>query len=248
MAIYDRPTRILMREMVDALPLKPGDPISKQQVIDWFAENYPKLKTGTISAHLTRMSTNAPSRTHHPVITGDDDLFYQIDRSSYRLYDSSNDPEPIRKRGEGRAIETDADQEEETTIEGSAEFAYEADLKNYLAKNLSVIEPGLTLFEDDGISGIEFPAGGRYIDILATDLNNNYVVIELKVSRGYDRVVGQLMRYMVWIAENQADSGQDVRGIIVARDVSEDLIMACSLLPSITMYEYQLSLDVTKVQ
>lgn len=248
MAIYDRPTRILMREMVDALALKPGEPITKQRVINWFAENYPKLKTGTISAHLTRMSTNAPSRTHHPVITGDDDLFYQIDRSSYRLYDPGNDPEPIRKRGENRAIETDIDHEEEKAIEGSAEFAYEADLKNYLAKNLSVIEPGLVLFEDDGISGIEFPVGGRYIDILATDSNNNYVVIELKVSRGYDRVVGQLMRYIAWIAENQADSGQEVRGIIIARDINEDLVMACSLLPKVTMYEYQLSLEVTKVQ
>jgi endonuclease len=237
-----------MRDMVDSLALKPGQPIARQQVVNWFSENYPKLKTGTISAHLTRMSTNAQSRTHYSAIAGEDDLFYQIDRSRYRLYDPSNDPEPIRKRDERRAVEIDTEDDDEPANEGSAQFAYEADLKNYLVKNLSAIERGLVLYEDDGIKGIEYPAGGRFIDILAIDSDNNYVVIELKVSRGYDRVVGQLMRYMAWIEKNQADSGQDVRGIIVAREISKDLVMACSLVPKVSMYEYELSLDVTKVQ
>ena len=47
--------------------------------------------------------------------------------------------------------------------------AYEADLRNYLAKNLSIIEPGLKLYQDEGITGIEFDVGGRRIDILAVD-------------------------------------------------------------------------------
>jgi RecB family endonuclease NucS len=41
---------------------------------------------------------------------------------------------------------------------------------------------------------LEFPAGDRYIDILAVDAQGSFVVIELKVSRGYDRVIGQLLR------------------------------------------------------
>ena len=127
---------------------------------------------------------------------------------------------------------------------GSAEFAYEADLKNYLAKNLAVIEAGLTLYEEEGINGIEFPAGGRFIDILAVDSNNDFVVIELKVSRAYDRVVAQLMRYMVWIANNQAETGQKVRGIIVAREISEDLLLASALVPNVLLFEYQLSFAV----
>jgi hypothetical protein len=39
---------------------------------------------------------------------------------------------------------------------------------------------------------IGFPVGGRIIDILAVDKGGRYVVIELKVSRGYDRVVGSI--------------------------------------------------------
>jgi len=92
-----------------------------------------------------------------------------------------------------------------------------------------------------------FPVGNRYIDILALDNDDNYVVIELKVSRGYDRVVGQLLRYMAWIRKNHADEGQLVRGIIIAREISEDLLLACSEISNIDLYEYQLSVSLKKV-
>jgi RecB family endonuclease NucS len=39
-------------------------------------------------------------------------------------------------------------------------------------------------------------AGGRRIDILAIDAQGRYVVLELKVSMGFDKVVGQLLRYL----------------------------------------------------
>jgi len=73
------------------------------------------------------------------------------------------------------------------------------------------------------------------------------VVIELKVSRGYDRVVGQLMRYMAWIGKNLAEPTQKVRGIIVAREISEDLLLACSLLANVQLFEHELSLTLQQV-
>lgn len=51
------------------------------------------------------------------------------------------------------------------------------------------------------------------------DANGDLVVIELKVSRGYDRVVGQLIRYVAWIKKNLAEANQQVRGVIVAREI-----------------------------
>jgi hypothetical protein len=247
MAIYDKPVRLLMRDMADSLGLEEGKSFTKQQVLDWFARNYPKIKKGTIAAHLIRLSTNAPSRLHYNAKESEDDIFYQIDGSHFRLYDATNDPAPIRDGGDSPPVEPPGAGEGEP-VAGSTEFAYEADLKNYLARNLSVIEPGLSLYEDDGINGVEFPVGGRYIDILAVDDSNNLVVIELKVSRGYDRVVGQLMRYVAWISKNHADAGQNVRGIIVAREISEDLLLACGLLDNVELFEYELSLALKKVE
>jgi len=48
---------------------------------------------------------------------------------------------------------------------------------------------------------------------------------------------------MAWIKKNHAEPDQKVRGIIVARDISEDLLLACSDLPGIQLFEYQLSVN-----
>ncbi len=127
------------------------------------------------------------------------------------------------------------------------EFAYEKDLQNFLAKNLNIIENGFTLYREEGISGLEFPVGNRAIDILAVDKNKDYIVIELKVSRGYDRVVGQILRYMAWIRKNLAEKNQKVRGIIIAREITEDLILACSETQNIELFEYSLSVSLKKI-
>ncbi len=129
---------------------------------------------------------------------------------------------------------------------GSDEFAFERDLRNYLAKNLNLIEPGLKLFEEEEFNGIEYPVGGRFIDILAVDSKSGFVVIELKVSRGYDRTVGQLLRYMGWVKQNLA-AGKQVRGLIVASEISGDLKLAASLISDVRLFEYELSLKLHPV-
>jgi len=245
MPIYDKPVRLLMRDMAEAFSLQPGQHFTSQQALNWFAQHYPKIKKATISAHLRILSTNAASRVHHRFKPGDDDVFFQVDGSRFRLYDAKNDPPPIYPGDE--TSEGKERTEEDIELPQSTEFAYEKDLRNYLAKNLAVIEPGLFLYEEEDITGTEFPVGGRFIDILAIDRDNNYVVIELKVSRGYDRVVGQLMRYMAWIQKNQADADQQVRGIIVAREISEDLLLASSLIANVDLFEYEMSLTLTRV-
>lgn len=245
MAIYDKPVRALIPEMVADLAPQKGQLFSKDQAIAWFAQRYPKIKEGTISAHLIRFSTNARSRLHYSP-RPDEDLLFQVDGSRFRGYDPSNDPLPIHSEADTTTpvSESQADGEPE----GPSEFAYESDLRDFLAKNLSIIEPGLRLFEEEGITGVEFPVGGRFIDILAIDAQRGLVVIELKVSRGYDRVVGQILRYMAWIQSHHAEPSQSVRGIIIAREISADLKLACSYLPMVSLLEYQLSVTVRKVK
>jgi hypothetical protein len=60
--------------------------------------------------------------------------------------------------------------EEGEEAEGPNEFAYESDLRDFLAKNLSILQRGMRLYEEEGITGIEFPVGGRFIDILKLHL------------------------------------------------------------------------------
>jgi hypothetical protein len=99
----------------------------------------------------------------------------------------------IRFNSDQEGTISEEEEEEEEIAREESEFAYEKDLQKYLVKNLSVIEKGLKLYQTDGVGEEEFYVHGtsRRIDILATEKNNNYVVIELKVSRGYEKAVGQ---------------------------------------------------------
>jgi hypothetical protein len=232
--------------MVADLGLRPGDVLDRGQVMEWFRSKYPLVKEGTIAAHLLRLSTNAKSRLHYSVRSdGTDDLFFQIDGSRFRLYEHAKDPLPIT------ASATPHIAAEVPVVSDSPEasqFAYEHDLRDYLGRNLTLIEPGLRLYTEEGITGIEFPAGGRFIDILAVDRDGRYVVIELKVSKGYDRVVGQLLRYMGWIEQHHAEPDQEVRGVIVAKEITDDLKLACARLEAVQLLEYELSVTLKPVK
>lgn len=193
------------------------------------------------------MSTNTPSRVHHKLRpNGADDLLFQIDRSRFRLYNKNSDPAPIYREGLEEEISDDAEVENDST-EGH-EFAYEKDLKNFSANNLDIIQPQLSLYQDGDISGLEFPVDNRYVDILAIDRNNDLVVIELKVSKGYDRALGQLLRYKAWIKQNLAEPNQKVKGLIFARHISEDLRLAVSEVNDIELFEYQLSISLKQIK
>ena len=242
---YKKPVHALMKEMIPTLNIEKGSIFTRSQVKAWFSEHYPKIKEGTINAHLIRLSTNSASRTHYNTKEGADDVFYQIDSSHFRLYSPETDPRPIYEKDTVNESESD---DEILTEQSTQEFAYEKDLQNFLVKNLDAIEPGLTLFQDDGVSGVEFPVGGRFIDILAVDKEGSLVVIELKVSKGYDKVVGQLLRYVAWIKINQAEDTQKVRGMIIARTISEDLKLACSGINDLQLFEYQISVSLEETK
>ena len=144
-------------------------------------------------------------------------------------------------------IDTDIVDETPITFEPGedSEFAYEKDLQNFLSQNLDRIEPGLRLYKD----GIEFPVGRKRIDILALDQENQLVVIELKVSRGHDRTVGQILHYIGWVIENEARKDQVVRGIIIAKEITEDIRIALRYTDfAISLREYSMSVSTREVE
>jgi endonuclease len=252
--IYEKPTRVLLKDMLKDMGLKPGQVFTTSRTIEWFKQHYPKLQPNSIRAHLVQASTNDPSRLHHLAMNASDDLLFKVDSGQFRLYEPGKDSAPIHEFAQGdvaREEEIAAAAEDEDAAEaqpGSSEFLLERDLQRYLAENLECIESGLKLYEGDDVRGFEFAAGGgRRIDILAIDRTGAFVVLELKVSKGYDRVVGQLLRYVNWVRQNLADPGQRVRGIIVCRAMSDDLRLACASIKDVELFEYRLSVNVTKV-
>ncbi len=126
------------------------------------------------------------------------------------------------------------------------EFPLEADLRDYLAHNLGVIEPRLQLYRESERTGIEFAIDGGRIDVLALDSRGAPVVIELKLSQGRHRTIGQLLYYMGWI-DRHLGKGQS-RGIIVAKEIPDDLIVAVQRLPEVALFRYRVAMTLEAVK
>jgi hypothetical protein len=143
--------------------------------------------------------------------------------------------------------ETEQDEEEAESIEETS-FAYEADLRDYLSNNLSVIEHGLKLYKDEnGVEGLEYPidANNKRIDILAIDQNNIPVVIEVKVSKGYEKVIGQCLYYRNRV--KQMLNSEQARIIVIAREISNQLQTAVEDLHDVELFEYKLSIKLERI-
>ena len=145
-------------------------------------------------------------------------------------------------------LDTGADATEDVDEDAEDQsFAAESDLRDFLAKNLSCIEQGLKLFQDGQQNGLEYPIdnGLGRIDILAIDSEDRPVVVELKLSRGRNRTIGQLLYYMGW-TDKHLGKGM-CRGVIIAKEISNDLMLAVQRVSGISLYKYNLSVQVEQV-
>lgn len=137
------------------------------------------------------------------------------------------------------------DAEEELAAQDTA-FAYEEHLRDFLAEHLDILEKGLKLWPVGADEeAVEFPVDGRRIDILAQDSTGTPVVIELKVSRGHERVIGQALYYRAKIRETL--NAKRVRIFIVALKASEELRLSAREVPDLNLFEYSLSMAVKQV-
>ena len=78
------------------------------------------------------------------------------------------------------------------------------------------------------------------------DEEDNFVVLELKLSRGADKAMGQLSRYMSWVKRNLS-KGKKVKGVIVAESVDEKLKYGASITPQPALFEYELDFKIREV-
>jgi hypothetical protein len=124
-------------------------------------------------------------------------------------------------------------------------FAAESDLRDFLAQNLGMIEPGLRLHKDGERCGVEFPVGQGRVDILAVDREGKFVVVELKLSMGRAKALGQLLYYMGWVDRNLGNG--PCRGAIVAREVSDELLTAAQRVSGLKLFQYSLKVALEKI-
>lgn len=119
----------------------------------------------------------------------------------------------------------------EVLQDSPSSFSLERDLQRALRGNIEQLEPGLSI--TDG--GVERSVDAGRIDITAEDGGGNLVVIELKAGTAGRGSIEQIQSYMGSIEKPE---GKNVRGILVAYDFDERLVMAAKAVPNISLKAY----------
>jgi len=241
----------MIREATVAL----GGSTTNVAIRDWILGHYPGTNTSTIQAQIIVCTVNHASRVHYPEnqkprrADSQYDFLFRPERGRLELYDPARHGDwEIAKGEDGRLLVAQAEEVMETDAEAEGEaFAAEAHLRDYLAKHLDVVEPGLQLFVDDeGTVGVKYPTDVGRIDILAVDAQGGLLIIELKVSRGPDAVCGELLRYRGWVRRHLAN-GRRVRGLIIAQHLSDRIRWALADVEDVYLKEYALNLTLKDV-
>ncbi len=152
-----------------------------------------------------------------------------------------------------RLLESYEEDEFEENDETQTDIAFELEyqLRDFLAHNINSIKINnkhLKLFVDEGgRNGIEYPTGVGPIDILAVDTDNNLYAFELKRARSPDKAIGQIARYMGWL-NNEIGKNVNVNGVIVAKEITENLKYSVGALPNVTLFEYSVSFSLNSVE
>lgn len=135
------------------------------------------------------------------------------------------------------------------TIEDPTVFALEKHLEDFLVANWSQTQLGkkYDIYQEEDNFGQQFPTDTGPIDILAISKDKQEVlVVELKKGRASDSVVGQVQRYMGYIAEEIAEDHQRVRGVIIALEDDLRIKRALKVAPDVEFYRYEVRFDLVK--
>jgi len=82
--------------------------------------------------------------------------------------------------------------------------------------------------------------------VLAIDRNEKFVVIELKLSQGRNKALGQQLYYMGWVDRHLCQG--PCRGFIIASEISEELSVAVSRVTGVQLAEYHPSFAIEPVE
>lgn len=95
--------------------------------------------------------------------------------------------------------------------------------------------------------GQQYPTDTGPVDVLAiSHEGTELLVVELKRGRASDTVVGQIQRYMGYVAQDLAEPGQTVRGVIIALDDDIRIRRALAVAPNIDFYRYEVNFRLKK--
>lgn len=138
------------------------------------------------------------------------------------------------------------------STENLENFGLESQLEDFIVENWEKLELNSQykiLSEDGVVTGQQYVTPVGRIDILARSKDKKeWLVIELKKDLSSDKVVGQTLRYIAWIQENEAGVNETVRGLIITKDQDEKLKYALKATSNIDSMTYSVSFRLSKAE
>ncbi len=190
-------------------------PLPHRRSVRWFPKKLARQRMSVPLQNSSGFGTTAYTLEHHH-----GELSELVSEIVDFLVDTSTDTEEIRS------------------------FVVESFLQAFLEKNWTLTSLGKThdIFEIDGIPvGAQFQTETGPLDLLAVSKDKKeLLVIELKKGRAYDKVLGQLQRYMGYVADKVAEPGQTVRGLIIALEDDRGLQYALKVAPNVSFMRYSI--------
>jgi len=236
------------REAIEHVFQNESNVLSTSDVISRIYAEHPDepWQRNTISSELIALSVNHPSSHHYPYSRRHAFLF-SLGNGRYRRWDPATDgtwevtPDGVRLVDDSDDVVIAEEAAADEEVMAGMSLSLERDLEAALIHRLDQLSSGLTLYSEDGTRGHQLDTGivGR-LDLLAKDEQGQFVVIELKVGKADDKVVGQILRYMGWVKRELAN-GTPVRGIIVASDFNERIRYAVEAIPGVELKRYEIS-------
>lgn len=209
--------------------------LTAKQIVNEIQKKYPgKWKDVTIRTHTMGCSVNHTSTKWYPSFPK---FLYTVGPGQVRLYDAEKDGDFTLENADGETFT------EEDALEIT--LSLERDMQEYLCKSLNQLEPGLTLFTEEGLTGTEVSTEAGKIDILAKDIKDNLVVIELKANQASYSTIGQILSYMAAIKKEF--HSKSVKGIIVAEEFDKKLSLAITEVQNVSLVKYKVKFDFQKI-
>jgi hypothetical protein len=210
--------------------------LTTRQVIDQIQKKYPgKWKGITIKTHLIGCSINHKSNKWYPTFQK---FLYTIEPGKVRLFDPEKDgtvrqlPNTLKVQ----LVSVESDPPEGKISE--ANLTFQKDLRKYLRRDISRLDPGLKLFSGEGF---DVSAGEAKIDILATDSKDNLVVVALGGETATISTLNQILNSMTSIKSELGE--RSIRGLILAKDFGNEIIQAARKADNVSLVKYKVTYD-----
>ena len=210
----------------------------RDMVIEWDSSYTSSLRRGYIVALFEERGIFEEFKTEH--WSFGNSLQGAAKRKAY-LRRKARYEEFLAGRSDAPAPEDPESEDDPADVQ----FPLEAHLRDFLARNLERIEPGLRLYASGTQTGVEFPVESGRIDLLAVDQAGRFLVIELKLSQGRTRTLGQLLYYMGWVDQHLGNG--PCRGLIIAGEITEELCLAVARVPGVQVAKYRMTFAIEPV-